>query len=335
MLGVLDPGLLFPPPNIGENVARWVEMITRWTGLIRDGPVRLATPPVLGTLAAQAWWSRRDQVLEELAASDSPLEHFELVRLMEECRGRLVEHLYPEHELIVVAEASSTPAYVASEFSDDEVAMMLDVIAETACVRSYTSEATCVVTRAESWSESPVGSILVEASAAEKFTAMADTVVEIGTVREFLTSCTSWEEICGWLMEHPETLVPYADLAVRAAHVALASGDEAELTFDVADGFGATVQRLGYGGQPGRARSCWRAMALVASGSQASTQSLQAHTHKTGSGGDAPPVTDSNGRQLWRGYLALNSPDAHRLFWWGGPRPEFLGVAGHDDPPPL
>jgi hypothetical protein len=38
-----------------------------------------------------------------------------------------------------------------------------------------------------------------------------------------------------------------------------------------------------------------------------------------------------------RGYLANKSPNAHRIFWWTGSEEpiEFVGIAGHDDPPPM
>jgi hypothetical protein len=108
--------------------------------------------------------------------------------------------------------------------------------------------------------------------------------------------------------------------------------DPDDLLFSISSGFGATLAAMGYddASMAGRAASCWRAMSFVASGRAGELASLKAHAHKK----SGKPWRDTEGRTLYRGALFMG-PNAHRLFWWSGEHPEFVGVAGHDDAPPL
>jgi hypothetical protein len=107
--------------------------------------------------------------------------------------------------------------------------------------------------------------------------------------------------------------------------------DLGELRFALAEGFVASLEQMHYAADHGRARTCWRTMALIAAGKAGELSGLDAHAVRSTKGAAAEPVTDGGGRTLMRGSLAT-SANAHRLHWWSGDTPEFVSVAGHDDP---
>ncbi len=157
-----------------------------------------------------------------------------------------------------------------------------------------------------------------------------------GIVRELFVGCCSEVEIMKQLLQCTEELVRSPALGLTCYWLSEAGGVHEDLEFKIGDRCVESMRGLGYDGpgQAARARGCLRAMAFVAAGRPDELRSLEAHPYHTAAGSGAPRFRDSAGRVLYRGWL-FQGPDAHRLYWWGGECVEIVGVAGHDDPPPL
>lgn len=339
LLAALDPALL-APPGLDDNVdpRDWVLQTRAWTQLLTDAAVDVSCPSELNELALAAWWHRRDEIVSLVSHGGGPFAHADLLLVLEELRGRLAPSPLADGADVLLANVSLAPDYVYGLFGQTERELFKEHLGELAYRRRQTTHAALVITTPASWSADPH---IIELQADVEMWETGETLGEAdgdgdtGGLREDLTGCLAVADACRALLGHPGALLEHPRLALRAFAVATLGVDPAALRFTVAEGFVASVRAMGYERDAGRARTCIRAMTLIASGRAGEITGLNAHAVHVGDDGTGPTLRDHRGRTLQRGYLARHSPDAHRLHWWNGETPEFVAVGGHDDPIPV
>jgi hypothetical protein len=155
------------------------------------------------------------------------------------------------------------------------------------------------------------------------------------TLHKWIHRWDAPSEITQCLRESPLTLIAYPQYGVDAMAERVFRGQAFQLSYAISDTFVASLEAKTYGSSPGRLAACFRAMAFIAAGRAGALTSLKAHAQHEKEGGGSRPLRDARGRTLYRGYLANNTPNAHRIVWWGGAKPEFVAVLGHDESPPI
>lgn len=324
--------MLHPPTS---DPAGWLAELREWQRLLDDGPFTASCPIALSQHALSLWYANRDAIAEALAQQHLPFDHSELLRVLEPFRGRLAASALPNGVDALVDDPMADPAYTPPSLDADQRGCFTAHLADAGVVRHLDGQLSGVITRANSWAEerdaTTVNARVPLLSLGQEIIAEVD---DERVVRELLRL---WRSPVGALSElagHGCALIDHPELAVRAVFASL-GGDPADLRFRMASAFSTTLRARGYASTAGRTTTCFRTVALIAAGRAAELSGLEAHPHRAGSGGNDPPVRDRKGRLLYRGYLARSSPDAHRLFWWSGEEPEFVGIAGHDDAPPI
>lgn len=337
MLAAFDPTLLSPPRSPRDEIDAWIVQMADWTELLAKGPIAGCCRTAAQDEVQAAWWSRYDELESMLASERLPYRMSDLMLMLSELQLRLADSPLVENDEVVFSEVATFPQFAPTGFSEQVADCFCELLAEIALLRRDYQRVGLVATTAAAWESDP-REIHVAADIALLLRGSGDVIEpasEDAAVSEYLHGCTAVGEAHELLVRHPHRLVTYPELAVRLVW-SLLGGDPEELRFRISDGFATSLQRLSYEnqGSSGRAMGCWRAMAYVAAGRAAELASLQAHHHHEGSGGGGKAVRNRDGRALYRGWL-FQGPDAHRLFWWGGDTPEFLGVTGHDNPPPI
>jgi hypothetical protein len=337
MQAAFDPVLLFPPTDRLDKVDDWVLSVSGWTELLGHGPVRGSCPEELQNLAYEKWWTRYDEMTAELGQVGSPYRVNDLLLVWEELRGRLDLRVLPAARDALFDHLAVQPAYVAPALGRDQREGFADHLGALALLRRDTRTAALVFTERASWDGPPdaiefTGEIAIFA---DDLGHEAEPEGDAARVREFLVGCCTVSAAHEALVERPERLVHHPELAVRISWRVHTGETDEQLDFKVSEGFVDTLLAMSYDREESSAHaaSCWRAMAFIAAGRAGDLSSLEAHPHRQGSGG-APPIRDHHGRTLYRGAVFMG-PNAHRLFWWSGDIPEFVGVAGHDDDPPI
>lgn len=333
---VLDPVLLLPPELADTPARDWVIQTREWTEIASAGSVvTMSCPRTLHEKALGTWFEQREALIAGLAAEGSPFQHYELVIILEDLRGRLAPNALADHGEVALGSLEIQPAYVPTRLAADEVGVFEERLGELAMLSGETHSPAMALTEPSSWAGEP-GKIQVRGEVALFVTGDVerDLVDESSEFVEEVIGCCSLSDVCNELLSHAGKLAEHPKMAVEAA-ARVRGIDSSQLQFTIGDGFVGSVIRMNYAREDGRARTCWRAMASIAAGRVAEVTALNAHPQRINEGPGAEPVTDVAGRTLMRGHLALGSPNAHRLYWWNGATPEFVGVAGHDDPPPI
>lgn len=331
----VDPALLYPPTS-AEQLNSWLDAICEWDDVASFRALTLSCPKALHESALSSWWEHYQPISALLAETGSPLAHQDLVRLCEQLRGRLLDGAAPHGGDVLLDQAVCRPDYQPPELAPVDRELFIEHLGTVAAFKDQDSTLATVITRPGSWSD-PASAIEVSAVVALRIgpTGLAEEPCEDDAiVREFLSAWRDPTDAYLGFASCPCELIGDPVRAVKAFAVKLGL-DPPPLRFKVAPGFRDTLIGMGYRSTPGRAATCWRTMAMIAAGRAGDLTGLAAHPHRSGDGGDAPAVKDKAGRILYRGYLAQSSPNAHRIFWWSGRDPEFVGVAGHDDAPPL
>lgn len=332
---VVDGAWLLPPHLAGISSDEWILLVGAWADVLADAPARTTCPRSLHDAALEAWWSERDGVVDALKREGSPLTHQDLLQVLEQLSGRLVNEALPPNEEVVFTRVATEPEYSHPRLGHQSGDIEHHLAAVALCRRDR-ARPSSVITSSVSWNRS-CDTIAVEAEIGLLISQAIESEPsgDAALIRELLAGVTTISALYGFLNKHPCALCMYPRLAVVAAYVAELGGEARELAFEVGDAFCASLRCMNYERQPGRAATCWRTMAFVAAGRESELQSLQAHPHRQGTGAGARPVSDDVGRVLMRGYLAQKSPNAHRVFWWSGASPEFVGIGGHDSGPPV
>lgn len=327
----VDPALLFPPEAPDGS---WVKRTSEWAKIAGHGCLAMSCPSLLHECALASWWEGRARLTAQLAKQGSPLAHQDLVLVVEELRGRLMPSSTVAGAEPLLASVQLTPAYEPEVLDAARRTEFETHLGEVAYVRGQTREIAMVFTSTPSWSSDPSD---IEVEAEVEIVMIADTPEEVDVenrgLREHLVGCCAPADVFKALLGRAGELVPYPRLAVQA-YAGSPGVDLGEVRFALAEGFVASLQQMQYAADHGRARTCWRTMALIAAGKTGELGGLDAHAVRTSKGAAADPVTDGSGRTLMRGSLAT-SANAHRLHWWSGDTPEFVSVSGHDDPLPL
>jgi hypothetical protein len=331
----LDPALLFPPKLPDISAGDWIIKTREWTEIAAGGVVTASCPRALHEKALGVWYEQREAMIANLVAEGSPFSHHEMVVVLEELRGRLAPKALADHDEVALASLELQPAYAPPRLASEEVEIFEEHLGGLALLRKEMNCVAMTLTERASWRDDP-NEIRIEgeidlyiAGGIEQYLGEERT----GFV-EHITGCCSLSDACEALMANAGKLSDYPRIAVEAA-ARVRGIDPSHLGFRIGQGFVGSVRRMNYPREDGRARTCWRAMASVAAGLVAEMSALNAHPQRIDEGPQSDRVTDASGRTLMRGHLALGSPNAHRLYWWNGTTPEFVGVAGHDDPPPL
>lgn len=337
MLAAIDPTLLSPPQSSRHEIDAWIVQMADWTALLAEGPVAGCCPLAAHDEVQAAWWSRYEELESMLAGEHLPYRLSELMLMVNELTSRLVGSPLREGDEIVFSEVVTSPTFLPAGLSQPVAAGFCELLAEIALLRRDYQTIGLVATAAAAWESDP-HNIHVAAEVAMLSRGaghLMEPASEDAGVSEYLHGCCTVVDAHRALVRHPHRLIAHPELAVRLAWY-FSGGDPHELRLRVSRHFTATLKSLAYDNRcnAARAMSCWRAMGYVAAGRAADLASLEAHHHHEGSGGGGKAVRDRHGRALYRGWL-FQGPDAHRLFWWGGETPEFLGVTGHDDPPPI
>lgn len=331
---LVDPALLFPPALTDLRSTEWAVRVRQWTTLVGHEAMTPSCPTVLTQKAAAIWWEERDSIVAALEDEDGPLAHGELTRLAEELRARLGESpLNDEHQVVMTSVALS-PEYGASALTPQEQEEFRHHIGELGLQRQMHPGCTAVATERESWADDPA-EIVIEAKIGLWTIGSVEQELneESESVREHVRGCCVPHELFAALLRYPEALVAYPRLGVEAYVASVLREDPEKPEFRIGRDFVSSLKGMNYTHEPGRAKTCWRAMAYIATGRAAEVGGLNAHPVKTGDGSGAPAIKDDAGRSLMRGYLAQHSANAHRLHWWAGARPEFVSVGGHDHMP--
>ncbi len=330
----IDPALLFPPTLAVLPSTEWALRTRRWTALVGHKAMAPSCPTGLAQKAAAAWWEERDSIAAALEDEGGPLGHGELTRVAEELRARLGESpLSDEHE-IAMTSVALVPEYEARALTPQEQEEFRHHVGELGLRRRIRPCCAAVATERSSWAGDPA-EIVIEGGIGVWIIGGVeqDLDEESERVREHIHGCCVPRELFAALLRYPAALVPYPQLGVEAYVASVFGGDPEEPEFRIGRDFISSLQGMNYAHEPGRASTCWRAMAYIATGRTAEIGSLNAHAVKRGDGSGAPAIKDAAGRILMRGYLAQHSANAHRLHWWTGPRPEFVSVGGHDHVP--
>ena len=326
----VDPALLFSP-DIPDG--HWVKQTSEWAKVAGHDCFAISCPQSLHEYALASWWEGRARLSAVLAQQDSPLVHQDLVLVVEELRGRLAPSAALADSEALLTDVRLTPMYESAVLDTARRGEFETHLGEVAFASCRTDEIALVFTCAPSWGSDPCD---IEVQVKVEMVRTADAVEEVNKqeqgLREHLIGCCEPSEVFKALMARAGELVRYPRLSVEA--YARSQGvDLGELRFALADGFVASLEQMHYAVDHGRARTCWRTMALIAAGKTGELGGLDAHAVRRTKGPGADPITDGGGRTLMRGCLAT-SANAHRLHWWSGNTPEFVGVAGHDDPIP-
>jgi hypothetical protein len=324
----VDPALLFSP-DIPDG--DWVKRTSEWAKVAGHGCFAISCPKSLHEYALASWWEGRARLSSVLAQQDSPLAHQDLVLVVEELRGRLAPSAVSADSEALLTNVQLTPDYQPDAFDAARRGEFETHLGEVAYARRRTHDMAMVFTCAPSWNSDPSD---IEVQAEVEMVMVADALEEVDQqeqgLREHLIGCCEPPEVFRALLMRAGELVPYPRLAVEA-YARSPGVDLGELQFALGQGFVASLEQMHYAADHGRARTCWRTMALIAAGRTGELTGLDAHAVRRGKGPGADPITDGGGRTLMRGCLAT-SANAHRLHWWSGGTPEFVSVAGHDDP---
>jgi hypothetical protein len=332
IVGVLDPILFEAPAGDAESVVAWLRDISEWATRIRDGPVVLVSPRDAEAAVLAQLFERRAQLEDSLRPGT--LGFPDVVQAIEALRAQAMNRSLGGLAWNAVTTTPGHHVLVNSTGSD------LDFPAacgDAAVQRRDAGAVVGVVAAARSWpDESP---LLVEGEIAlwEVDNELAEPDEGERFVREYVGVWVDEQDLHQQYLSAPAELLDHLAVAVRVAyHTAAGAPLSPEREFGISAGFASTLRAMNYDvvGNRGRLLTCLRAMAMIAACRAAEVSGLEAHFHKVKAAG-GEPLRDSSGRRLYRGYLAQHSPNAHRLFWWEGAKPEFLGIAGHDDPPPL
>jgi hypothetical protein len=337
MQAAIDPVLLLSPAGRLAQVDEWILRVSALAELLADSPLSGSCPEYLQDLAQATWWAQYGEMGDELKSLGSPFTMNELLQVWEQLRGRLAGRALADDRSVLYSDLEVRPKYAPPIFAVAEHEAFVDHLGDLALLRRDDGEPGLVLTVEESWAAAMETievtgqiAVLADESGHEK-----EPTGEAASLRELLIGCTTIEAARQAIANHPWRLVHHPELAIQLAWTVHSGGDVNDLDFRVADGFSETLVRMGYNtpAESAHVASCWRAMAYIAARRAGDLGSLEAHAHKKGGAG-APPVKDDEGRVLYRGAVFMGS-NAHRLFWWAGDVPEFVGVAGHDDKPPV
>lgn len=293
--------------------------MAEWAALIAERTMSASTPREAVAEAVQRWWREREAIGRDLGAVGCPLDHSDLIRVLDELLRLLLTTPLPDEYAVAMGDVRTNPRY-AIEFTPEAVNEHLGLAAER---KRLLTGPVPVLTQLEHWSVA-AAHILVE----------ADLLREQGpgSIREHLELLESPPGLLKLLADDPCALMENLPLGVRALWEGTYGEDPTQLNFTLGPRMYESIEHMGYRRNRRYATQLLRAMMLVATGQPAA---IKAHAHRLGPGGNNPPVRDGSGRVLQRGALARNSPNAHRLFWWNGATPEFVCATGHDDDPLL
>jgi hypothetical protein len=296
----VDPAVLLPP--VGERAAGWVVQLAAWADLIADGPVRASCPRELQEQALGSWWHNHEMITAALRRCGSPLGHHDLVAIVEQLRGRLFHSPLEGSDELLFADARVTPAYVADWLSPRQQDEFREHLAAIAFRREHEQSTGAVLTNEGSWS---CDSRDVEVDGEIELLARAgieeEPRAEEAAVHGFLPRWHQIREAYLSFTDYPSLLTATPDIAVEATHVASLEGSRSDLSFTIASTFAPSLVAMGYDRLPGRARTCWRTMALIAAGRTAEVSGLEAHPHRGGSGGGQDPIRDEGGTDSVQG----------------------------------
>ncbi|MEA2358222.1 MAG: hypothetical protein QOI62_1482 [Solirubrobacteraceae bacterium] len=276
-------------------------------------------------------WSDYQAISAWLHASGSPLGVEDLVRVLEAVRGRLAVDPLPAGHDVLLDAVDVTPNYVPSELGADLRGLFVEHLGLVGYRRLVDRLPAGVVTATSSWTGA--GEIAVEAEIQMRSTPNEPDHEPRGDdrfLRELLFAWVAPKELFELLAEYPCSLMGHLAVGVRAIWQGGMGEDPRELSFRLGPRLGSSIDAMNYSREPRRAKACLRTMAMIAGGRQAD---VPGHRERAGAGGNNRVITDNTGRTLHRSYLAQSSPNAHRLFWWDGPEPEFINVGGHDAAP--
>lgn len=339
MNAVVDASILREPLDGDISIDRWITRLGDLAAIIGSEAIRGCCPRILIDEVLAAWSSDFAALREWLQTTGTPYSVPDLLIVLDQVAGRL--HAAPiaaSPDTVLLSDIVNSPRYSASLVSPAAREEFAEVLGLVAIARRNEGVPAFVATRPDSWEESSAQvevhcdiELFVDSTGAEQ-------TPEPGQAhaREVLPLHSESGETLAFLAGHLWMLVGAPEIATWAMWVARFGTEAALPELLVNDAFCSTLLRLQYDKRANAARtaSCFRAVTSVLAGRPEDLAAIDAHPHRTSAGGDAQPIADDQGRVLYRGKI-YTGPNAHRLFWWGGPCPEFLGVAGHDEKPPL
>jgi hypothetical protein len=329
MHAVIDPELLSLP----DDFLAWVEASERWEELLADSPLS-ASCPAECQKEIYTLWSRHTHIAKALAEQECPLGVHDLLRVLEAIMGRLLSDPTPEDQQVLLDDLSCTPEYCPPDASAHRVKAMIEHLGGLAVQRARSQVDGGVITRESSWSHRStnvaIEGIVVLQQMGEG--PLEEPDPEDSPVRELLPLWRDPAEIMKVLASQPCKLMPYLKFGVRTYWVGAMNEDCRDLLLTFGPDFANSIQHMNYANHGGRAGTLLRVMAKIAAGQAAD---VVGHPERKGAGASNEIVTDKDGYQVERSYLAQKSPNAHRLFWVKRNIPHMLNVGGHKSKPIL
>lgn len=329
----LDSSIVTPAGAIAHGIAPWVALVRMATNMAASEVAEINSRPVLVQQAASSWWENRKEINERLERCDSPLGVNDLLPIVDSLLARTIPTV--GSHTCLVSGPSTTPKYVPSELSSPERSSFVEFLGEfAACSCLLVDRSAVVLTNRHGW-EWPTSEIDVRATA-EAIECDGQEVADHSyesNVSMSIPAVSTSHQLYEVVLRQPLVALKDPRLAIRAQLSALGFKTSG---FDVSPKFVDSLRALGYGStaNAGRLSGCTRAAAFVASKRTMQLPSLKPHPFRKSIGGSSLPVRRSDGEILYRGWLE-DRPNAHRLYWWGGDKPELVGVASHDDKPPI
>jgi hypothetical protein len=328
----VDPVLLQPP---AQDPLTWLAELKSWQKLLDEGPFTASCPIELSQQALSLWYQHRETFTDLCTRTGCALTPDDFIRVLDPFRGRLADTAFPSGVDALLDSPAVEPSYCPAELDQPDLSLVVHHLAQAAARRHLEGKLTSVMTRPSSWEDDRTEAAVTAEMPLLSIDDDDDPTVEERSIRELLPLWRTESRALNVLAEHCESLIDHPQLAVRAMFATLAAEGTPTPGFSIGPNFSTSLHAMGYHHASGRATTCFRAMALIAAGRTAELSGLEAHPQRTGPNGNDPYRRDDAGRMLYRGYLANKSPGAHRLFWWSGEEPEFVGIAYHDDEPPL
>lgn len=333
----VDPCVLAPPTAGNADFDSWVLVATELATVVGAPSVRGFCPRPLVDDMYSNWWDSYDAISQGLRQANSPYTPHDLFQLLDQVAGRLAEPSLEGGRSVLLTNSETDPEYAPPGSDNEARDLFSEALGVMAVARREDATPGLVVSQEESWGDS---SQYVRATCEIALLEHEDEAREPendeSTAEETFALCLTPTETYSELIRHAWKLVESPEIGIRAFWAAKVDPGSHPPAPRISSTFTATLRAFQYDhpGNNGRAASCFEAMVRVLANRPGDLASIDTHPHRTSTGGNAPAVTDALGRTLYRGKI-FKGPNAHRLFWWGGTSPEFVGIAGHDDDPPI
>jgi len=326
---VIDPALLALP----DDFFAWVESFGRWQTILTGSPLSASCPAECRQEAYQLW-SDHAIVTRALTTQACLLDARDVLRVFDAVLGRVQSAPLPDGHEVVLGATTCTPSYCPPNASPQKIAAVLEHLGEVAVRRQYMQEPVGIITEDSSWSH-PSADVIVDSNILLRQMSPdgpEEPTPDDATVRELLHAWRRPADVMKILAHEPCGLLAHIEFGVRVYAVAVMGEKDCDPQLTFGPRFADSVKQMNYFHDKRRAKALLRTLAIIASGRAAE---VPGHRERRTSAPSSPVVTDVNGDEVERSYLARKSPNAHRMFWVRKPVPHILNVGGHDSKPAL